>query len=123
MRDLLREGQAVIAEGKLSVRDEKAPQLLCDRLRPLEETGKAEEVVEPVSGPVPGAGKIYLRLPTLEDPVVRKIRRILLLFPGNQQMVFYFTDTKKRFGSPCLIHTSLVRELRELLGEENVVVK
>ena len=121
--NLLREGQAVIAEGKLSVRDEKAPQLLCDRLRPLEETGKAEEVVEPVSGPVPGAGKIYLRLPTLEDPVVRKIRRILLLFPGSQQMVFYFTDTKKRFGSPCLIHTSLVRELRELLGEENVVVK
>ena len=69
------------------------------------------------------AKKIYLRLPTLEDPVVEKIQRILLLFPGSQQMVFYFMDTKKRFGAPCLIHTSLLRELRELLGEENVVVK
>ena len=38
-------------------------------------------------------------------------------------MVFYFADTGKRFGAPCLIHTSLIRELRELLGEENVVIK
>ena len=48
---------------------------------------------------------------------------MLVMFPGTGQMVFYFQDTKKRYGMPCLIHTSLVRELKALLGEKNVVVK
>ena len=33
----LKEGVAVLAEGRISVRDEKAPQLMCDRVRPLDQ--------------------------------------------------------------------------------------
>ena len=120
----LTEGNAVIAEGKISVRDEKAPQLLCDRIHPLGEAGAPEPERElPRKGILREARKIYLRLPAMDHPAVKKIQQILILFPGNQQMVFYFADTGKRFGAPCLIHTSLIRELRELLGEENVVLK
>ena len=120
----LTEGNAVIAEGKISVRDEKAPQLLCDRIHPLGEAGAPEPERElPRKGILREARKIYLRLPAMDHPAVKKIQQILILFPGNQQMVFYFADTGKRFGAPCLIHTSLIRELRELLGEENVVIK
>lgn len=126
----LAEGKAVIAEGKLSVRDEKSPQLLCDRIRPLGEEEEEQEKKrtpqpseEPYKGVLREARKIYLRLPSLEYPAVKKIQQILVLFPGSQQMIFYFEDTQKRFGMPCLIHTSLIRELKELLGEENVVVK
>ena len=45
------------------------------------------------------------------------------MFPGNQQMIFYCQDTGKRLGTSCVIHPSLVRELEEVLGKENVVVK
>jgi DNA polymerase-3 subunit alpha len=38
-------------------------------------------------------------------------------------MVFFFEDTRKRYGAPCLIHTSLVEELKRMLGEDKVVVK
>ena len=38
-------------------------------------------------------------------------------------MVLYFEDTKKRVGAPCLLHESLIAELRELCGGENVVLK
>ena len=45
------------------------------------------------------------------------------MFPGKQQIVLYFEDTKKRAAAPCLIHDALIEELQELAGTENVVVK
>ena len=48
---------------------------------------------------------------------------LLSMFPGNERMMLYFEDTKKRVSAPCLIHDALVQELTELCGEANVVVK
>ena len=66
---------------------------------------------------------LWVRLPSRDDPAVRRIELILTMFPGEQPLVLYFTDTKKRLGARCVIHDALVRELREMLGDENVVVK
>jgi len=38
-------------------------------------------------------------------------------------MVVYFNDTQKRRGAKCVIHEALIRELSDMLGSENVVVK
>ena len=53
----------------------------------------------------------------------RKIELLLEMFPGKDRMVLYFADTGKRLGADCVIHPALLRELREMLGEQNVVVK
>ena len=45
------------------------------------------------------------------------------MFPGQNRLIVYFEDTKKRLAAPCLIHPALLAELRELCGEANVVVK
>ena len=45
------------------------------------------------------------------------------MFPGTQQMIIWCEREKKRIGARCLIHPALVQELKEMLGEENVVVK
>ena len=45
------------------------------------------------------------------------------MFPGGERMVLYFPDSGKRMGAQCVIHPALLRELGEMLGEENVVVK
>ncbi|MCD7733980.1 MAG: DNA polymerase III subunit alpha, partial [Clostridiales bacterium] len=145
---LLAAGYGVLAEGRISVRDEKQPQLICERLFPLAEeslplleqrggryganrnrapqTGQyrpQNTAADQIPGVVPGAKKLYLRFDREDDPRVQKVRQMLVMFPGTGQMVFYFQDSRRRFGIPCLIHTSLVRELNRLLGEENVVVK
>ena len=52
-----------------------------------------------------------------------KIKLILTMFPGTQQMVIYCEREKKRIGASCLIHEALVDELTERLGPGNVVVK
>ena len=42
---------------------------------------------------------------------------------GENPVVLYFQDSKKRMGSRCQIHPALLTDLKERLGEENVVVK
>ena len=112
----IKENAPVLATGRLSVRDEKAPQMLVDSIRPLGEAGTA--VKERESGQ-----KLYVKVATAQSPQFEKIKKIFLMFPGEQQAVFYFSDTRKRMGTPCVIHPALIRELGEMLGGENVVLK
>ena len=109
----IRENNAVLVTGKISVRDEKEPQLMVDSVRPLGEP----------KGQKSSGEKLYLRLPSREDPRLRKVRLALSFFPGEDQVVLYFVDCKKRVGSRCQIHPALLADLKERLGEENVVVK
>ena len=117
----LKENMPLLAEGRISVRDEKAPQLMCDRVRPLDHLreGVGPETPPPHAKP----RRLYIRIPGLEDPRWRKIRLILTMFPGTEQLVVKCDDTGKRLSTPCVIHPALADELRELLGPENVVVK
>ena len=110
---LIRENSAILATGKISVRDDKEPQLMVDTIRPLSN-------LEETAG---GNQTLYLRLPAREDPRLRKVRLALSFFPGESQVVLYFEDCKKRVGSRCEIHPALIKDLTERLGEENVVVK
>ena len=48
---------------------------------------------------------------------------ILRMFPGRTRTVIYYADTGKRLGGTCMPDELMLRELRELLGEENVVLK
>ncbi len=115
----LKEGMPVVVQGKLSVRDEKSPQILCDSIRPLADAqAEQPESVEQEEK----TQKLYVRLPG-EGPLLEKIKVIFSMFPGEEQAVIVLADTRKRFGARCQIHDLLVAELREQLGEENVVIK
>ncbi len=109
----IRENSAILATGKISVRDDKEPQLMVDSIRPLSN-------LEAAAG---GSQTLYLRMPSREDPRLRKVRLALSFFPGESQVVLYFEDCKKRVGSRCEVHPSLLKELTERLGQENVVIK
>ena len=111
----IRENSPVLVTGKISVRDEKEPQILCDSLRPI---GDLEEEVKPEQGQ-----RLYLKIPCREDPRMRKIELVLSMFPGDSQAILYFEDTKRRLGTPCTVHPALIREMKELLGADGVVVK
>ena len=101
----IRENSAVLATGKISVRDEKEPQLMVDSIRPLGDVDR-----ELAAG---AEEKLYLRIPSREDPRLRKIRLALSFFPGENSAVLYFEDCKKRVGTYCQIHPALLADLRE----------
>ncbi|HIQ67166.1 MAG TPA: DNA polymerase III subunit alpha [Candidatus Faecousia excrementigallinarum] len=115
----LRENQPVVIVGKLSIRDEKEPQIIVNRARPISDyvDGLAEEE------PAQKTGTLYLRLPTQEDSRYRKVRAMVNMFPGTEKVVVYFADTKQCRGAQCSLDKRLLSELQNVLGQENVVVK
>ena len=74
----IRENQAILASGRISVRDEKEPQLMADEIRPWTHP-EAEERREA------GERKLFIRLPGLDDPQDPKGEAGPLLFPGSSR--------------------------------------
>ena len=119
----LRENEPVVIIGRLSLRDNKEPQIVINRARPMSDFANQPDAPAPVEQPRVLAGTLYLRLPTEEGALFSKIRAILNMFPGESQAVVYFADTKQRRGTHCSLDSRMLNELRNVLGEENVVVK
>ena len=119
----LKEGAAVVITGRPSLRDDKEPQIVINRARPISDF--AEGSPEPAARPAqpPRQGTLYLRLPGEEGKLYPKIRAILNMFPGSSNVVLYFSDTGHRRGTRALLAESMLTELKKILGEGNVVVK
>ncbi|MBQ6430464.1 MAG: DNA polymerase III subunit alpha [Oscillospiraceae bacterium] len=107
----LKENTPIVAEGRLSARDEKAVQMVVNEVRPIAEVAKPEPQ------------KLYLKLPTEDCAADRKTRAILNMFPGGLQAVLYYADSGVRRGTTCAVREDMLEELRSLLGENCVVLK
>ena len=125
----LRENEAVVITGRLSLRDDKDPQIVINRARPISDFAQRSEEVQTESQPQPRrapqilTGKLYLKLPTEASAEYHKVKAILNMFPGSSDAVLYFADTKLRRGTRCALAENMLLELKNLLGNENVVVK
>lgn len=111
------ENAAVAVSGRLSLRDEKEPQLTVERVRPLTPTEQKVEEKKPTEQ------RLWVKLDSINDPIRDRIELILTMFPGDQKLVIYGQRENKKLSAPCVIHPSLVAELKELLGDANVIVK
>ena len=116
----LKENQAVVVKGRLSVRDEKAPQILCDSAYPLSAAGAPAAERQDVKAP---EQVLYLKFPSLDHPAVRHMKLVFQMFPGTTTVKMVMADTRKVYGTHAVLHEALLQEARETLGDENVVVK
>ena len=115
---------AILVRGRISVRDEKEPQLMVDSIRPISDLRDMAPASPPPSGdPARPGQKLWVRLPSRYDPALKRIELLLTMFPGQQQMILWCQREQKRIGARCRIHEGLILELQEMLGEENVVIK
>ena len=129
----LKENSPVVVTGRLSLRDDKDPQIVINRARPMSDfaEGIPEEPEERYvrreqrpQGPriLPG-NTLYLQLTGESDPRYRKVRAIVNMFPGEGVVKVFFADTRKLRGARAAFDSRMVEELRNVLGEANVVVK
>ncbi len=128
--EFIQDNAALIVKGRISVRDEKEPQLMVDTIRPISDADAVRSAPDSTQGSdarrTPGgyAGmKLWVKLPSADDARMKRIELILEMFPGTQQLVIYCEREKKKLTARCLIHDALIDELREMLGDENVVVR
>jgi len=124
-------GAPVLVSGRLSARDEKEPQIVISKLRPIADAARAGTQAQGNPQFWAGSGNagespdktLFVKLQSADGAEYERLKLIHMMFPGRAKMVIHFSDTKKSVGAKCLIHAALVSELREMLGAENVVVR
>ncbi len=137
--DCLRDNAAVCCAGRISLREDKEPQLMLDKAYDLDTMGEkalaemraypGEETVRMGMSPVkrdqkPRTGRtLWAKVPSQSDPAFHRIELVLTMFPGSEPLVVYLEDSKKRVGARCVIHPALVEELKQILGPDNVVIQ
>ena len=112
----LAEGVALAIRGKLSVRDEKDPQMLVDTIMRLEE-------YQPSS--VPGRPRrLCIRMPEDGCRAYRKVLATVNMFPGSCPVSLKHCDGSwQHRAANCSPDSRLLRELEEQLGKDCVVLQ
>lgn len=115
---LLTENAIVTVRARISVREDSAPQLICDEIRGIGEYNNIAYEEETSQNK-----KLYLRLSDEHCQTAQSIRAIISAFPGELETILYFEDTKKRLRTHISGEVTLLTRLREILGNDNVVLK
>ena len=118
---LLTDENMVLINGKISIKEEEQPKIICEEVKPL---GKnSENTVNHMMK----ASKLYIRTSESEESEkMRSVYSLLKFFRGKTPVCFYneLDNTKRMMEQDkwvCL-NDSLLKELRERFGEENVKV-
>ena len=121
----LRENSAVVITGRLSIRDEKEPQIVINRARPISDYADQPAAPQPQQEQTaPASGStLYLQLTGESDPRYRKVKAIVNMFPGEGTVKVFFADTRKMRGAKAALDERMISELENLLGKCNVVLK
>jgi len=144
---LLHTDSALYVVGSVSVREDEPPKLLVNRLealvedqrfRPEEYAAKREDERKASSPSSAQASekstseavkkapsRLFLRVPSAKSSEYYKALNLLEIFEGSFPTFFFFADEKRyeTVAHSVAVSDYVLRELRTLLGEENVILK
>lgn len=106
----------VLITGRVSVRDEKEPQIMVDSVRPLNRSTEKKEQAPQEKR------TLWIKLESA-GASFEWLKKLMDMFPGKETAIVYLADSKKKLQTSCVIHEALVAELNEVLGPANVVIK
>lgn len=121
---MFHEGNIILLHGRVSVREDEDTKIVCEAVEPL------PSLTTPVSPKAnkdikKGAAGLFLRFDNSSSPQIECCCKLLRIFDGETTLYFYFADTKeyKRnpLGQNINVNGVLLRELRKILGESNVI--
>lgn len=100
----------VVVQGRISVREDDEPKLLCQNITPLKLVKKQK--------------KIYLRVNNKDDIYIKNITPKLKFFNGSTPVYIYLKNEDKIISTPkdlwININDAIIDELKSALGEDNV---
>ncbi len=136
----------VIVYGRVSMREDEEPKLVCDEAYPLTEESAEEYIraagrrrgrqtsrqndrmMRPVQAqPVQGDHVLYLRMTDTGDPRLAAVKQTLKKYPGTNRVILYFSNQDKKLDGGSAVRVSdspqLLEELGLILEKENVVMR
>jgi len=141
---LLTHDSVVLISGTITMREDEDPKIILLSASPITENGKYKRTAAPVSpaptsksmrlSPVsltekPQAAadkKIYVKIDRQGSVMFERTVAMIELFGGPTPVILYDSENKKYIKAEQLCASAtefFIRELRELLGNDNVVVK
>lgn len=118
--NLLSVGNVLLISGRLSIREDEDCKLVCENITiPPEKVNIQPEKQKANKG-------IYFRLKNRDCNEYKKIQHVLDVFDGNMPVYYYFTDENKlvrHHSRLCDINDSMLKELKRIVGEENIGIK
>jgi len=130
---LLNVGEVVVISGKIKAGEEEEAQIVCEQIRtPKEAINEKQNLpgsTAPQKQPAKSSAKrgLYLKFPDEESRLVEPASNFLFVFEGSFPVYFYYQKEKRYVRTPGSywvdVNDILLRELRRLMGEENVVLK
>lgn len=116
------EGNVMLIHGRVSMREDEDTKIVCEAIEPC----PSEDIVsqQPKTERKKAKG-LFLRFDTTSSPQIVLCTRLLAIFDGTVPLYYYFTDKKEYrrnpIGQAIDVNPVLLRELRKILGESNVI--
>lgn len=136
---LLQVGRVVRIFGKLSLREDDDAKIVAEMIEPCPTKDEGDYLLQnkdadtkrksPMFAHETSENRkgLFLRLPSSNCEEVIAVKKLLRIFEGNTAVYLYFLDKNKYVVQPkeSWIHINdvLIEELKNLLGEENVVLQ
>lgn len=106
---------ALLIRGKLSLKEDEKPKIICDFIREYSSTQPEKP------------WKLYIQVPTKSAPEVNRALSVLSRYPGREQVIFYCSDTQARYRPRIKYaitgNKELVNVLKNIVGENNIAIK
>ncbi|MBQ8894106.1 MAG: DNA polymerase III subunit alpha [Clostridia bacterium] len=115
-RSSLAKGSFVFVRGKIQHDEVRGTKLLIDEVKYPSKTELQEKTK-----------RLYIKLPSRNSAKTDDVLELLRFYPGVHECILYFADTKKsvstlnKFGVD--IEEKLLKDLKKILGESEIVVK
>jgi len=113
-RSIMTSGSVVIINGKVSEREDREPEIVCESVEIVPESAQNAEQTE----------TLYLKIPSINSQQFNEVCEILAKYKGESDVIIYCEDTKKRIMVPERLKIqpskSLTDDLSRVLSAENV---
>lgn len=113
-------GNIVLIYGRLSIREDKEPTVVCETIEP-----NPKNIIKNDLKPQKKQRKgIFLRLSSRDCPQMKKIYTLIDIFNGSFPVYAFYSDENKYDNIGFVnINEPLIDELKYLIADENVVVR
>ncbi len=124
---VMREDSIVVLQGRISLREDEAPKLICEHIVPMDEYRQKQDT-QARDGGRPYVGRVlYLKLAQDDETLWERVKPILKRYRGDAPVAVFFEKSRKTLrvsrDLSCELCEAAIVELKALLGAESVKIK
>ncbi len=117
---LLQAGNIVLIGGRLSLREDREPSVVCETIEP-----NPKNILKQQTKPEKKQRKgIFLRVENAQCTCMTKIKTLIDIFQGDFPVYIFFRDTGKyECAGYVRMNKPMCEEFKTMIGDENVVIR